>query len=117
MLDHQLKEIRQQYHIVFNATKQQLVQSDNGTKNIILGNETHHKWSKNTTLIVGDFIVSSIEENRISRQWRNVKVKSFSGATIEEMYDYIKLLLKKCPKIIVLYTLSGKKTPGESDLF
>ena len=26
--DHQLKEIRQQYYAVFNATKQQLVQSD-----------------------------------------------------------------------------------------
>ena len=67
-LDHQLKEIRQQYHIVFNVTKQQLVESDKGTKNINLENETHHKWSKYTTLIVGDSTVSGIEENRISRQ-------------------------------------------------
>ena len=67
-LDHQLKEIRQQYHTVFNATKQQLVQSDKGTKNISLKNETHHKWSKNTTPIVGVSIVSGIEENRISLQ-------------------------------------------------
>ena len=93
--DHQLKEIRQQYHSAFNATKQQLVKSDKGTKNISLKNEIHHKWSKNTTLIVGDSIVSGIEENRISRQWRKVKVKSFPGATIEDMYDYIKPLLKK----------------------
>ena len=56
-LDHQLKEIRQQYHSTFNATKQQLVKPDKGTKNVILENETHHKWSKNTTLIVGDSIV------------------------------------------------------------
>ena len=42
-LDHQLKEIRQQYHTVFSATKQQLVQSDKGTKNVSLENETHHK--------------------------------------------------------------------------
>ena len=68
-LDHQLKEIRQQYHTVFNATKQQLlVQSDKGTKNISLENETHHKWSKNIMLIVGDSIVSGIEEKRILRQ-------------------------------------------------
>ena len=45
-LDHQLKEIRQQCHTVFNATKQQLVQSDKGTQNISLENKTHHKWSK-----------------------------------------------------------------------
>ena len=82
-LDHQLKEIRKQYYTVFNATKQQLVQSDKGTKNIILENETQHKWSKNTTLIVSDYIVSGID--RISSQWRKVKVKSFPGAGIEDM--------------------------------
>ena len=63
----------------------------------------HHKCSKNTTLTVGDSIVSGIEENRIFRQWRKVKVKSFPGATIEDMYDYIKPLLKKCPKNIMLH--------------
>ena len=101
-LDHKLKEICQQYHTVFNATKQQLVQLGKGTKNICLGNEIHHKWSQNTTLIVGDSIVSGIEENRILPQWRKFKVQSFPGATIEDMYDYIKPLLKKCPKNIIL---------------
>ena len=87
-LDHQLKEIRQQYHSAFNATKQQPIKSDTVTKNISLKNEIHPKWSKNTTFIVGDSIVFGIEENRISRQWRKVKVNPFSGATIEDMYDY-----------------------------
>ena len=36
--DHQLKEIRQQYYALFNATKQQLVQSDKSTKSISLEN-------------------------------------------------------------------------------
>ena len=45
-LDRQLKEVVQQYHAIFNATKEQLVQSDKGTNNISLENETHHKWSK-----------------------------------------------------------------------
>ena len=102
-LDHRPKEIRQQYHTVFNATMQQLVQSNKGTKNISLENEIHHKWSKNTTLIIGDSIVSGIEENRISRQWRKDKVKSFPGATTEDMYDYIEPLLKKCPKNMILH--------------
>ena len=88
---------------MFNATKRQLVQSDKGIKNISLENETHHKWSKNIMLIVGDSIVSGIEENRISRQWRKVKVKSFTAARIEDMYDYLKPLLKECPKNIILH--------------
>ena len=74
---------------MFNTTKQQLEQSDKGTKNKI-----HHKWSKNTKLIVGDSIVSGIEENRILCQLRKVIVKSFPGATIGDMYDYIKLVFK-----------------------
>ena len=72
---------------MFNATKQKLVQLDKGTKNISLKNKMHYNWSKNTTLIVGDFIVSGVEDYRISRQWRKVKVKSFFGATIDEMPD------------------------------
>ena len=63
------------------------MQSDKGTYNISLENETHDKLSKNTTLNASDSIVSGIEENRISRQWRKVKVKSFAGATIEDMHD------------------------------
>ena len=42
-LDCQLKKIFQQYHTVFNATKQKLVQSEKGTQNISLENQTHHK--------------------------------------------------------------------------
>ena len=93
---------------MFNATKQQLIKLVKGTKNISLENEIHHKWSKNITPIVSDSIVSGIEENRISSQWRKVKVKSFPGATIGDMYDYIKPLLKKCPKNKIL----GQTTPS-----
>ena len=40
---------------------------------------------------------SGIEESRISKRDRLVKVKYFPGATINGMYDYIKPLLKKYP--------------------
>ena len=39
----------------------------------------------------------------MSRQWRKIKVKSFPGATIEDMYDYIKPLLRKYPKNMILH--------------
>ena len=87
---------------MFNATKQHLAQSDKGPKNISLENQNHHKWSKNTTLIAGDSIKPGIEEKRISRQWRKVKVKSFPGAITDDIYDYIKLQLRKCSKNIIL---------------
>ena len=108
-LGHQLKEIRQQYHTAFNATKQQLIKSDKGVKNISLDSEIHHKWSKNTTLIDFDSIASGIEENRISHHWRKFKVKSHPGAIIEDSYDYSKPLLKKYSKNIIL--LFGRTAP------
>ena len=57
-------------------------------------NENLHKWDINTTLLVGDSMLSGIEERRISKRDRKVKVKNFRGATIDDMYDYIKPLLK-----------------------
>ena len=55
-LDRQLKEIRQQYQTVFNVAMQQPVQSGEGTKNISLENQIHHKWNKNTRLIGDDSV-------------------------------------------------------------
>ena len=62
-----------------------------------------HKWSKNTTLIVGDSMIAGVNETMISRKGRVVKVRPFSGATIEDMYDYLKPILKKCPDNIILH--------------
>ena len=66
---------------MFHATKQRLVQFDKGTENISL---EHHKWRKNTSLIARHSITSGIED-RISRQWRKVKVKSLPGAKIQKI--------------------------------
>ena len=48
-------------------------------------------------------MLSGIEERRIAKRDRKVKVKIFPGATIDDMYDYIKPLLKKCPDDIILH--------------
>ena len=47
-------------------------------------------------------MLSGIEERRIAKRNRKVKVKNFPGATIDDMYDYIKPLLKKFPDNIML---------------
>ena len=42
-------------------------------------------------------------EERILKKEKKVKVKNFPGVTIDDMYDYIKPLLKRCPDNIILY--------------
>ena len=66
-------------------------------------NENLQKWSGKTTLIVDNSKLSSIDERRISKNDRKVKVKFFPGATIEDIYDYIKPLLKKCTDNIIFH--------------
>ena len=59
-------------------------------------------WPENTVLITGSSIINGIEENRLSKT-RNVKVRSFSGAYVDDMYDYLLPLLKKKPSYIFLH--------------
>ena len=58
-------------------------------------------WPGNTVLITGSSILNGIEENRLSKSM-NVKVRPFSGAYVDDMYDYLLPLLKKCPSYIIL---------------
>ena len=59
-------------------------------------------WPENTVLITGSSILNGIEENRLSKT-RNVKVRAFSGAYVDDMYDYLLPLLKKKPSYIFLH--------------
>ena len=56
-------------------------------------------------------MLSGIEKRRISKRDRKVKVKNFPGATIDDMCDYIKSLLK-CPDNIILH-VGTKNTVNE----
>ena len=48
-------------------------------------------------------MIKGIQEYRISKEGRNVKVCAFPGATTDDMYDYLKLLLTKAPDNIILH--------------
>ena len=117
-LENQLREIRQIKHQNYtndkNPTKEQFQHYTNNedptkVQSTKSSEEKHpvdivtHKWSKNTTLIVGDSMIAGVNETMISRKGRVVKVRPFSGATIEDMYDYLKPILKKCPDNIILH--------------
>ena len=48
-------------------------------------------------------MLSGIEERTISKRDKKIQVKNFPGATIYDMYNYIKPLLKKWPDNIILH--------------
>ena len=50
-------------------------------------NENLQKWSRNTTLIVGDSMLSGIKERRTSKRDRRLKLKTSLEPTIDDMYD------------------------------
>ena len=58
-------------------------------------------------------MLPGIDERRISKRDRKIKVKNFPGAKIDDMYDYIKPLLKKCSDIIILH-VGTNNTVNES---
>ena len=61
-----------------------------------------HKWSRNTTLITGDSIMSGIDVKRLSKKYP-LKFRPFPGASANDMHHYLRLLLQKCPDIIILH--------------
>ncbi|XP_057309426.1 uncharacterized protein LOC130647547 [Hydractinia symbiolongicarpus] len=59
-------------------------------------------WKFGTTLVVGDSMFYGLDEQRMSAL-RNVKVRSFPGARVEDMFHYVKPLLQKKPDKIILH--------------
>ena len=62
-----------------------------------------HRWPKNTILIAGDSMINGINKKRISTNFKSVKVRCFSGATIDDMYFNLIPLLRKKPAALVLH--------------
>ena len=75
----------------------------NSTNNKSIGteqNQVPHKWPANTLLIAADSIMSNLDEKKLSRHM-NVKVRSFPGSSIADMYSYLQPLLIKEPKYLL----------------
>ena len=51
-------------------------------------------WKKGTVLIVGDSVVSGFRESKMSTR-KNIKVRFFPGARIQDMCYYLIPLLRK----------------------
>ena len=64
-------------------------------------NNIVHPWQANTTLITGSSILCGLNERRLQKY--KIKVRAFPGATVDDMHDYLKPLLKKNPSNIILH--------------
>ena len=63
-------------------------------------NKTNIQWPTGTTLVVGDSMLGGIEESRLGPKR---KVRSFPGATINDMFEYITPLLRKKPSRLIAH--------------
>ena len=50
-------------------------------------------WKKGTVLIVGDSVVSGLRESKMPFR-RNIKVRFFIGARVQDMYNYLVPVLR-----------------------
>ena len=70
-----------------------------------------HCWPKGTTLITGSSIIMGLEENRLHKY--KSKIRSFPGALVDDMYDYLAPLLKKKPSNVILH-IGSNDSPSKS---
>ena len=60
------------------------------------------KSDKKVTVFAGDSIIKNLHGLQLSDMNNPVVVKSFAGAVIEDMEDYLKPVIRKEPESIIL---------------
>ena len=67
------------------------------------------------TVIVGDSIVKGLQQHKLSKAAKqNVGVKCFPGATVGDMSDYIKPVLRRKPDTVILHVGTNNATNKEA---
>ena len=89
-LENQLLEVRTNKHKKFiSSIKESPIPNNdiivNGDDENLM-NKSTKIWQKDTTLIVGDSLISGLVENRMGV---NVMVRSFPGRVIKDFYNYL----------------------------
>ena len=92
---------RQQFNL-FQKTARSEVSDETCTINEASPKETKHTWPAGTCVIVGDSIITGIDEKRLSKN-RLVKVHDFRGATLADINHHIIPILKKKAEVIILH--------------
>ena len=113
-LSFQLMEIRKRKHHEYGILKQGNEESSPGTndekkvkcygarrilKSVGDTNDRKKLWNKGTCLVIGDSTLNGIKEELMGP---NFKVRSHSGAIIQDIYSYIAPLLPRNPTYVIL---------------
>ena len=88
-----------------------------GNIDMTAGNVTtnkNHTWAPGTTLIIGDSMIGGIRETQIAPR-KNIKVRSFAGATVRDMKDYVLPLLRKKPSRILVHVGTNDAVQSSAD--
>ena len=92
---------RQQFDL-FQKIARSEISDENCTINEASPKETKYTWSAGTFVIVGDSIITGIDEKRLSKN-RLVKVHHVRGATLADINHHIIPILKKKRNVIILH--------------
>ena len=92
---------RQQFDL-FQKTARSEVSNENCAINEASPKEAKHTWPAGTCVIVGDSIITGIDEKRLGKNCL-VKVHDFRGATLVDINHHIIPILKKKPDVIILH--------------
>ena len=102
----QLELVRKEKHAIY--LKQKCSEYNNKEKHDKANNDEtlgnfKHAWPAGNCLIVGDSILTGIDEKLLSRNNQVVKVRDFRGVTIDDLRHHLISLLEKKPKHIILH--------------
>ena len=102
----QLELVRKEKHNIY--LKQKYSEYNSKEKNDKVNNDEtpanfKHEWPAETCLIVGDSILTGVDEKRLTGNNQVLKVRDFRGATIDNLKCHLAPLLKKKPEHIILY--------------
>ena len=92
---------RQQFDL-FQKTARSEVSDENCTINEASPKEIKHTWLAGSCVIVGDSIITGIDEKKFSKNC-SVNVHDFRGATLADINHHIIPILTKKPDVIILH--------------
>ena len=74
-------------HLIHGAIQLQNSRNDTQIDETLASNKQVKKHARNSVVIVGDSIIKQVDQKKMSSN-KTVKVRSFPGATIEDIADH-----------------------------
>ena len=113
-IKNQLNLVRREYKEKFynqktSLNKDDLLSTKRKTNKYDWFNITENINQTKNVLIAGDSLLYGVDEQRLTNKY-NVKVRCFPGATISDMFDYLKSLFKNNPETVIIHISTNDST-------